>query len=210
RAVGQPVQPSRRVDARDPQPAEVALAQAPVLVGELTRALQRLQGGLEQLAAAAVIALRGGEHPAPAGACGDDGFGAWHRSLSMERRGAPGARAGCFTGTRRGLPLAEHPLDAGLVDLGDKRRADELALAAARLADHAVTQPRVGALGLARAGQLEALRGRTVGLHLGHLYRLLSLSFGQFSRSSVLHHRRSVSRRAWLRPPFALSASPRS
>src|SRR4030095_7460142 len=94
RAVGQAVDASRRVDARDPQAAEVALAGAAVLVGELPRALHGLQRGLEEFAPSAVVALRGLENLAATGAARDDGLCAWHRSISIRSAPSGAAAAG--------------------------------------------------------------------------------------------------------------------
>src|SRR5690348_14328724 len=55
--VGELVQPGRRVDARDPEPAEIALLPAPVPIRVLLGALDRLLGGFPQFGTPAPVAL---------------------------------------------------------------------------------------------------------------------------------------------------------
>src|SRR5262245_12809181 len=57
-----------------------------MLVGELARALLRLERGLVELAAATESALRGLEDLLPASAAGDDGFGAGHLLILLPVR----------------------------------------------------------------------------------------------------------------------------
>ena len=57
-AVRQPVQACRRIDAGDPQCAELALVGAAVAEGILARLDDRLLGGAIGLAACVVVALR--------------------------------------------------------------------------------------------------------------------------------------------------------
>src|SRR5207247_3224393 len=85
RAVREPVDASRGVDARDPQPAEIALAIAPVLVGEVARALQGLERGLEEFPPPGIVALGGLEHLAAASPTRDGGLCAWHARVPPAR-----------------------------------------------------------------------------------------------------------------------------
>ena len=56
------MQARRRIDARDPQRAELALLRATVAVGVLAGLDDRLLGGAEDLAPGVVVALRLGEN----------------------------------------------------------------------------------------------------------------------------------------------------
>src|SRR5262245_5210027 len=167
RAVGEAVQAGGGVDAHDPQPPEVALLEPAVLVGELARALLGLECGLEQLAAAAVAALRGLEDLLAAGTAGDDGLGAGHRTILLPAR-PPGAR-GTGMPDRKAGSAPEHAAHARLVGLGHHHVRAFLALRVAVVGDHAMSQMRRAPDRLAGSGELEALPRGAIGLHLGHL-----------------------------------------
>src|SRR5262249_49575450 len=175
RAVGQAVQARRGVDAHDPELPEVALLEPAVLVGELARALLRLERGLEQLAAATEAALRGLEDLLAAGAAGDDGLSAGHLLILLPLAGAGPPRGGAsdsggfFPGSNlRRASAAPHLPHPGLVGGRDHDVMALLALRVAAVGDHAVPQVGRTADRQAGAGELEALPRGPVRLHLGH------------------------------------------
>jgi len=63
---------------RDPQPAEIALAQPTVDVGVLPRVQHGLLGRAVEAAARAAIAAGGLQDPAVLAPAGDGVLGAWH------------------------------------------------------------------------------------------------------------------------------------
>src|SRR5262249_52481988 len=149
---------------------EIALLEPAVLVGELARALLRLERGLEQLAAAAVAALRSLEDLLAPGAAGDDGLGAGHLLILLPARTLVPRPDGSShrQGSKRTASAPQHLAHACLVGLRDHDVRALLALRIAVVGDHAVAEVRRPADRLAGAGELEPLPRGTVGLHLGH------------------------------------------
>src|SRR5207247_4803557 len=65
-AVGEPVETGRRVDADDPESAEIALLRSAVAMGELKAPHERLARALVQLAPSSPVSLHRGLHLAAA------------------------------------------------------------------------------------------------------------------------------------------------
>src|SRR5207344_284585 len=94
---------------------------------------------------------------------------AWHGDEPPSAASDPGGRtAGYWTGVGASLAFAEHAQHAGLVGGGHQDHSSEVALAIAGLADHAVTDARLGSLGLSGPRELEPLGRGAIGLLLGH------------------------------------------
>src|SRR5437867_268281 len=165
--VGDTVVARCRVDADDPETAEVALPGAPMLVGELPGALQSLQRGLVELAASPIVPLCGLEDLAPPGASGNSGLGAWHRVYLRDRlRPEPSGATGLMLFDSWISAFSQHAQDAWLIDRRHHHHAGQATLAGARLSDHAVADSGLSAHDLAGPGDLEALGRGPIGLLL--------------------------------------------
>src|SRR5262249_43235545 len=153
------------VDADDPQPAEIALLLAAVVVGELQAAHDGLDCGLGQLATAAEIAFRRLQYllaPRPSRA---PRFGTGHGGDSPLKR----------LGSDATLVHAEQPAGTRLVGRVDVGALAHVALPLAALEAQDVAGIRALVLDLAGRGQLETLLRGPVRLHLRHAFLLSPL-----------------------------------
>src|SRR5262249_11276975 len=161
--VGQPERPHRGIETLDPQRAEGALFALAVAIGVLVGALDRLLGDADRVLAPAVVALRGLADFLVAGVGSDAALDPSHGRSLLRASKMPGRSA-------VGQPILLHNVAVGLEH--DARAAVVADLLGGPL-DHAVALARVRGQHLAGAGDLEALLGAGLGLHLGHLGHLL-------------------------------------
>src|SRR5690606_2495202 len=163
--VGDSVRPRGRIDPGDPQRTEHALLGTPVAVGVLTRLHDRLDGDPIDIVATAAIALGSGQDLLVTGARGYSTFDSRHVFVSLRvRQHGPNRR------------------DVGRVDIGG---TTQLTLVLGRLLGEDVALERLSSLDGATRADLEALRGASLGLHLGHIdpFALSNASTG--ARSST-------------------------
>src|SRR6185503_18408504 len=151
-AVRQPVRARGRVDADDPEAAELPLLLLAVPVGIGETALDRLASLAIGLAPSTDVPLRRLHRLLVPAACLRAAFRARHAVL-----------------LRRSAAVRQQALDRLLVGLVDEGAAAEVPLLLARLVREDVSQEPLVALHLPLRRHLEALCGATAGFHLGHV-----------------------------------------
>src|SRR5690606_19334275 len=146
-----------RIDAHDPDAAEVTLLQATADVGVVERLVDGLLRGAVQLALGGVVALRPLQQTLALGAADGSSLDAGH-----------GKTSGKLEIRSRKSVVGQHPLDRRRVGRRDDLAAAQPPLPIARLARQDVPLERARPEELARSGLLEPLGGAAVGLQLRH------------------------------------------
>src|SRR5262249_735839 len=144
-AVAQSVLARGGVDAHDPQPAEIALLAAAADKRVLERGVDRFFGGAIELALVGVVALRQAQELLALGAPDRSPFYARHQwPLEISD----------FRVQISDLLIRQHARELGRVDVRDRHRAAQLALARGRLAAQDVLLERFAPQELAALGAL--------------------------------------------------------
>src|SRR2546426_3712346 len=154
-AIGEPVRARRRIDARDPQLAELPLPGAPVRVRLGQRTLHRLVGQFEPAALLAPVPTGQPQHLSVPAANPYSPFDARHgRSLPMR--------------SSNGLPVRQQRPDPGDVGGVDRTLLPQRPLALGSLVDHQVPTQLAPPEEPPPAGHPDPLGGALVGLELSH------------------------------------------
>ncbi len=166
-AIGQPVFANTGIDALDPQRPELPLALAPVAIGILHRAFDRLNRGAKHILAPAIKARRGIDNLFVTGVSCNAPFDTSHISSSQTVR----------------KEVFFDPLRIGFGHQFGAAQIPELPVAAF---DHAVTLTGLATLQLATRSSAKTLFSAAFGLHLGHLPNSLSSKKQRADHKSAL------------------------